>query len=779
MYRLRKRVCCIYLHGRLSLVAIRPAWIAPSRMRFFDPRFIVLYGCLALGAGALAQLAPATIDHSKASVRGMKAFGVWPQTSDDPQPRDPRGFEVILASHEDPKTWIRFPAGTWHLPAAGLYSFLLEGSQQVSPYPSNLSWVIEPYRNRGLAATKRLVPAARIQTSGKCPSGSCTAWMLHETSNIQTPVPYFAPEMMRQLPLTEAATQGVLMPAGRLAVAIYDSVGTNFVALGVPVTVAPLKTVRIEPVAPAAGHSSLILELVRPAPLDQRPDDDVVVSLITEGGRKIDPVFVTRTHRKILALWADVSSGAARVDLKSSKCRLTEDALRLRSGKVESISLPLAAMPKLKVALEIPERVRSAAGVVTVVDLSGQTSPVKRPVHEFVNEIELEAPAAPLRVSLTAGPWSVEKLIDLTDGHDASVLLKMELIQITGHVYLGDDPAHATLRFNTRDDWEAKGLSVKTDDEGEYEALFVTPRVYTLLIDLPKRQAPFIIPGIRIDQDRTCDFHVPANAYQFHVVDRDRGKPVAGAAVMVENTGEDGMQTFQRIWSDDQGIATAQPLRPGQLRATANAEGFFASAPYEETVRERGDRTVTLDLEPTSDSRTLSLFLPTGAQAAGAEILVDQNGIRSWTLRADDLGRVKIPSSAKQALVLVRVPGTALLARRWGGIDERWTLEPAAPPLVLRAVHHDESSASNAPAILWVDGVRLAGGDLAWVTATQGGADTAGFWTVTNLPSRPVDILLWKSTPQNYGIVPTGAFDSMRTNIPFPWPSQLELQVLQ
>lgn len=250
----------------------------------------------------------------------MKAFGVWLQHPADTVPREASGYGVVLASRADPTNWIRFPAGNWQNPPEGTYSLLVEGRFEVSPWPSSLTWVREPFTGKGWAITRSVVGAGRIRIPPICRAGECTAWILHEDSNIQVPTPWFAPEMLRRAPLSFTSSEGVLMPSGRIAVGVLDASGTRFVGIAAPVQVTAGRDLAIAPHAPAAGSASLVLELNRPSLVKARPDDDVSVALRFGNGRSELPALLTRGARKLTAVWTGIPVGDATLEVRSSTC---------------------------------------------------------------------------------------------------------------------------------------------------------------------------------------------------------------------------------------------------------------------------------------------------------------------------------------------------------------------------------------------------------------------------------------------------------------------------
>jgi len=79
---------------------------------------------------------------------------------------------------------------------------------------------------------------------------------------------------------------------------------------------------------------------------------------------------------------------------------LADKNVRLRSGKIESVSRNLAALPKLGVTMQVPEALRAGKRVLQVVDQSGQTPLMTLTPSPDTEQMEMTVPAAPLKVTL-------------------------------------------------------------------------------------------------------------------------------------------------------------------------------------------------------------------------------------------------------------------------------------------------------------------------------------------------------------------------------------------
>lgn len=299
------------------MISARPYTIAPTSV------------ALATLVTAASLLAAVTIDPSKGKIDGKSALSVWPRVGNDTV--DPAGYEGVLVRTDDPGVVYRIPAGKWTLPPTGRYQILLEGKQCVSAYPTNLEWYVHAFNGRGAALKKECGPAGVVRLAAVCPTGNCRSWTLHETSNIQPGTDYFSPLMLRERPIQRA----VLMPPGRVVVALYDFKHKAFKGLTAPVEVVAGQPVTARPAAPKPGRSALVLRLLRPT-VQKRPDDDVTISLVHSNNAIAPAAFVARTHNHLIAVWPDVAADAGRIEVKSTRVKLAQQkTVQLRSGVVE------------------------------------------------------------------------------------------------------------------------------------------------------------------------------------------------------------------------------------------------------------------------------------------------------------------------------------------------------------------------------------------------------------------------------------------------------------
>ncbi len=529
---------------------------------------------------------------------------------------------------------------------------------------------------------------------------------------------------------------------------------------------------------PGRGSTDLAVELECATSCEL--GDRLGLRLTTVEGRAELPAFERRSEEGVLAAWFGIPAGRATLQLESDRWRLPSDgSLLLPSDGVEHLTFEVVPLPALTVLLDLPDRLRGAPIRVGVFEMPTGREARSATVEAATAEHRLDhVPAAPLEVRVVTDPFELKARADLSDGRDATVTIAASLCRVHGEVLLGDEATAATLTFKTRPSGE--GLTVRAEAEGGFEAWLVSGRPYLVSIDLPGRGLPWVEPPIEVEgSDCPRDFELPGNRIQFEVTDRRTAQPIAGAEVLVENheTEGEGVTTSQRLATDERGEATAQPLRKGTLLTFARAAGYEASEPTERPIVGDEEEILSIALEPELAGAQVEIRSSSGTAALGAELWIDpMRGGAPQILRVDDQGRVELPESARGAPVLVRAPGQASALRTWNGEEAAiWRLEPPGPPLVARIVDSTDAPVAWATAAIWIDGAKLLGPALRWALGAQS-ADGEGILRLTSLPARTVELLVWPPDPQLFALGSSGALDSRRTSIPYPWPDLVRLE---
>ena len=134
-------------------------------------------------------------------------------------------------------------------------------------------------------------------------------------------------------------------------------------------------------------------------------------------------------------------------------------------------------------------------------------------------------------------------------------------------------------------------------------------------------------------------------------------------------------------------------------------------------------------------------------------------------------------------MLLVRHPSAGGAVRAWppaGDPDSVvWSLPPAAPrPLNLEVrTPSGEEPARQAELALWLDGFRLSGGALAWLTRSRPFTGPDGLWVGNNLPPRSVSVLAWSR--QLHAEAASGSLDTLASELAYPWPSPATLRAVR
>lgn len=771
-----------------------------------------------LGAVALAEppARPGMLDPG--TVLGQPEPGIkfhpveWTDSRPSEFP-DFAGLEAHLTPPGDPDVELVYPCGAWVDPPASWYHYWLEGGWRMSPYAGLMSYG-GGHGQTGfapLAAAGRAVLSPQVLEAA---SGDLVLELL------QADVPhegnYVRWEIRRRKPAHEVG-EGLLMPEGKVIAGLWDRKKRRFVALSRPFEVRGGRTVEA-PLRRPAGRADLMVRLARDRDDAASHTADLRAELALEqtGGERPPDVKI-EAARNIYAIWYSLPPGPAELRAESKGTYLPPRQLELAPGKIELLEAELKPGPALEVELDVPAALRAERLSVEIRRQTGGEVLAGKAIshrHTFGN-----LPPARFKVTLKTSFGAFTREADLRSGADGHLLLKPDLIALRGTVFHGDDEHPAKLTFNT-----VGGTPVvaETDEKGAYEAVLLEP-VRNVSIELADvRQEPYVdFFWQAIEASRELDFHLPDVTYAVKVLDTATGKGIAAAAVMVRNAylpdpepgekeqeeevdGEVGRPdprqepaarrqrekvVMQRASTDESGVARLPPLRRGTLDVQASAEGY---SPMRQSLKGLAidgetDRTFEVLLDPVGPTAALRLLLPDGSPAAGAEVmLVDSlaTGNSLFSGRADGQGVVRLPRQ-EAGLVLARHPGAAFLIREWrptGGDDPAnvmaWNLAAASErPLTVRIRDASgKNAAASAELAVWVDGHRLSGRLLAWLTGGSPLADPSGAWQGANLPRGPVAVLAWEPPAREQASA--GSLDPQATAVGYPWPDPVEVRAL-
>lgn len=725
---------------------------------------LILIG-LVLPLDAVAQ--PPVLDATQGEIDGKVAVAFLAHELGDPSAYlPPEGFEVHLVPASDLDRELVYPAGQWFQPPPGRYRFWVEGNWSMSSGSAIVSYSGSPFRKRGLVGVEEMHPAGLIALDSTVEAGPEIALrLLHTESHNRGKFPQR--EISRRV-VGEARREGVLMPAGPILAGLFDTEKDEYIALSRPVRAPHGEKVTVAPTPPAPGGSHVVVVLNRPTPVSSQDEYDVRLSLAI-GEKKIKPSLTIPTADRLYGVWYQVEGRYAELTVESETVFLEPIEIPLRAGKVERVKSRLSPLPDLDVSLQLPDELRALGARLAV-------RPWDRSEALYSQEVEVGVEAVKFprlqlgryEVELQAGPWTFVEDADLTAGQSQEVEFSPEPILLSGTVYRGEDRHPGTVQFYAG---AGRELEATTDERGGYEAIVFRP-VLLVRVQLAGANGPpfaeIFDPPIRYS--RTLDLRVPATDFRVQVIDAQTGQPVPEAEVAARNETLDGKTFQQSSTTDGDGVAALPPMRPGRLLVVAEAEGYLPMAePSVEPVhKDDPGKEISVSLDPIGETTRLRLLLEDGRPAVGAEVLAVpdlRDPTYAWSGRSDSDGRVAVPRRAHGTYLLVRHQKAGFQARRWKSSEEpiQWTL-PSARSLAVEVVDSSGERVPWAGLTLWVDGLRLEGAGLAWLTETRGSTDRHGVWLGKNLPMDAHSLLAWRPSAREEAL--TGRLDVLAVPIP-------------
>lgn len=746
--------------------------------------------------GALPTLAQAPIlDPTTGELDGKTALAIYPVRFEGTRAQevlDPSGCEVRLVAmpREDGDAERAHPCKTWFLEEPGRYLYWIEtGDWQISPHSRKVIYSAKPFEGRGMSGAAPLGPAGRLVLPANVRRDPRFRLRLlhagpHQTGGI------LGWEIARRL-AADRIGEGVLMPAGPTLGALWDERSGRYVMLSRPFETKPGEIREVPLEEPPVDRAHLVVQIVRHQPAPRASEAGIDVFVVRDR-EKLEPDLEIVLTDNLYAIWYDLPPGSVALEAGTEEDTLEPMQLDLRPGAIERALGQLTPRPALEVKLELPSLLRDEVTQLEVRRMPDGEVVASREVAPGSWSERIEGlPRAPLEVELQSTAGSTSRTVDLSDGTDGFVHLELNPVILTGQVLLGDEPHQAQLTLITI---RKHSISVDTDDNGRFEVVALDP-LRSVSIDCSEPDlAPFVeffLDPITGTTER--DFILPDRRFTIRVVDADSGQPIAGAMVVVRNLystdnepEKNDMSVMQQVESDDEGMARLPPLRAGELEARAFADGYaHMQDPAILTIEEGVDEgELEIALEALGASIDLRLRLANDIVAENAKVaLVDSltTGSILFESTADSAGRVSLPRD-RRGIVLVRHPHGAFLVRSWPPDGHREVVEwalPAAPdrPFIVRVYDAwGKEVVGRAGITLWVDGWRLSGRALAWLTETRGYADDHGFWSAENLPLQPVAILAYSFHERS--TVATGSWDMLATQVDPPWPEVVEARAL-
>ncbi len=721
--------------------------MAPSR------GITLLAAALALGLAPQEEL-PLGLDPARGEIDGKVAIAFVAQEPDGSMAEKPSQYKVHLVADADLGLERVYPAITWFQPPPGKYRVWMEGPGRMSPDSLVLSYSGGPFKGLGILGGLRLAPAGTVALADETArTGTSVLRLLHLDSHMRGAHPQR--EISRRVS-GAALKSGVLMPAGPILAALFDSKTQEYTGLTRPVVVAAEGRTPVRPVPPERGVTHLVALLERPGVLDSFAQDDARPVLALPAGRREPDVLVT-TAERIYAVWYGLSDRHAKLELTSAFVTLPSQELVLRPGRIERVQARLNRRPGLKVTLQVPEEMPLAGSTLEVVAVK-TTAVAAQAKIDPANKTYLfeNLPPELLEVKLKTPAGELRQRADLSNGQDGEAVLEATPIILRGTVYRNREPHPARIAFQTGPE---NALEVETDEDGDYEVVLFR-RLFIARVELAGETRPphleFFDPAVA--ESAAIDFHVPANEGTVAVVDSETGRGIRGAKLVVSSSTLDGKTFQQSAKADPEGVAALPPLRAGEVAIDASAEGYLPSAePLRFTVRE-GETVpdAKIALRPVSVKQTLRLVASSGRPAAGAELVATASPVSLdivWSGQADGEGKVEVPREAEGAYLLVRHPTSGFLAREWRRSDSEdephWQLPPRAElPLIVRVLDASGEAVPWANVSIWIGGLRLDASALGWLTGLPPFSNRDGVWTAANVPAEPFEILAWRGDGQ-------------------------------
>lgn len=713
------------------------------------------------------------------------------------QPSDP-ACEAHFTRQNDPGVELIFPCAEAR-PPAGLYHVWRQGEWRMTPFSllvgSSGLQPVEP----GVLSSLPTVEAGRVTLPSNLEADPrLDLHLLHAGRYLDQDHPRW--EISPRTPSREIG-DGVLLPVGKAVGALWDRKSRKYVALSAPFEVRGREAVEV-PLQRPQGVAFLVAQVERHAAAATASDLDVELFL-RHGGEERAPDLKVLTAERVYGIWYGLAPGTAGLRVRSKQTFFDSPPLDLRSGGIEQVTGELRPRPALQVELDLPSPLTHEELTLQVRRLpmgeivAAQVLKPRVPSHRFEG-----LPPALLEVDLLTSFGTFTRQVDLGSGADGFLLLEPELVTVRGTVYHGDQGHPAELAFTTVAQATVK---TRTDENGAYEIALVNPLRAVAVYLQGVESAPyldFFAPAIT--ESKELDFHLPDVEFTVRVLNAVTGEGVPGASVSVRNTYQAEDDDFEigsrekprqeeRVVSqiattDKKGVARLPPLRQGDLEIRAFAKGYSnLPEPVQAQVLDgETDQSFEVRLEPAGETVALRLRLPDGTPAAGAEVLLTGSLFEGFNAalfsgRANGEGIVETPRKA--GFLLAKHSAAGFLVRPWqpqeGDLDMEWALPLAAGrPLTIQVKDSSGKSAgAQAELALRVEGRRLFGPILAWLTGTHAATDSNGYWVGRNLPQGPVEILAWGARVQEEAWA--GRLDAQATPVPFPWPDLVEVRAVE
>lgn len=565
--------------------------------------------------------------------------------------------------------------------------------------------------------------------------------------------------------------QPLTMPAGGVIAIHLDRAGR---AIGVspPVAVVAGATTEISPVSVVDG-ALLVAWLSRS---DAHPEDlseSLHIHAVDIVGSHAPDVEVAGDDA-ILAVWYDLEGKHARVVIDSKRVRLAKDVADIARGFVTQMTEPLVALPSITVAVgPLPRSVKDIQMTLSVGVMGAEGLPLIERAVQAGREYRFESlPAAVVVLDLNVDGFSVTRNVDLTSGTNVFVQIPLQPIVVSGTVYYGDRPTRASLRFEQKD----APFAIETDERGSFTATLWQAGNYFMDVVLSNFPGAPFRDLVSIGSPGLLDIHVPANSVRVRVSDANSGAPIEHGQITIQSRWADGSGSRSGVTTVAmKGLETVlPPLREGTSEIRVQAPGYSEAEFVVLAVPESNlERVVEFRLSKSLAEPNLTILLGGSIPAGGAEVASWSGDQLIWKGTADDDGRIQIPESIARSRAIVRHPAAATTVVVFGVLTEndRLSLAPAAPPLIVHVVQRDESVIGSVAArmTIWFGGVRLSGPEAAFATWSLAATAPDGSFVARGLPARPLRMLATRKFSLEQ--IRSGSLDGLASAVPYPWPA--------
>jgi hypothetical protein len=297
----------------------------------------------------------------------------------------------------------------------------------------------------------------------------------------------------------------------------------------------------------------------------------------------------------------------------------------------------------------------------------------------------------------------------------------------------------------------------------------------------------------QIGESRRLDLEIPTGHLRVRVLDATNGEAIPSANVisrnifLVETETPEGFESkeqgvSQKVDTNDEGVASLPPLRPGVVEIRATADGYEPMKTPERVPipEDSTEQEIEVRLQPVGETIPLRLLLPGGTMAENADVGLFDLSMREELFfgRTDSLGEIRVPTR-QPGVVIVRHPNSAFMTRDWlppdPGETVVWSLPPATGPIRFRAIDGRGSPSAGASLALHVNGRWLSGAILAFLTQSTPRTDGQGLWVAHGVEPGSIQVVAWQ---HRAGQEPNWLGTEVVT-IPYPWPDLVSVPLVE